>query len=117
MNAKQLLGALSEECRTENGRAADFLNALSDLLADTLAAEGRVIAGPLGTFYMTQHRAVGFRASDGLRKRLGAVDVKLPAIFKRPACKIAGCGLPAKVRYHFDKKCPKHVEAGRKKKS
>jgi hypothetical protein len=114
MTHDQFIAALANDQETTKTKIEDFLLALRDICADALETDGRVTAGPLGVLYLTQHRAVGFRASDQVRKRLNAADVKLPALFERATC--GKCKSRAvKVRYVQQKKCPTCIETARVK--
>jgi nucleoid DNA-binding protein len=74
MTRGELIAALEEECRTDRMKVEDFMNALSDLGAETLVEKGQPFhIGDLG-FLVARRRGnrvvVNFQASKNLRERV-----------------------------------------------
>ncbi|MBI2360932.1 MAG: HU family DNA-binding protein [Deltaproteobacteria bacterium] len=107
MNRADLIAALQDECRTDRLMVEDFLQALSDLCADTLKNGEPFHVGDIG-FVAVNPRlsrkgkglraALMFQASRGFRERLNLPEEVVRK--RRPgACKT--CGLrPGKVRIY-----------------
>ena len=85
MNRADLIAALQDECRTDQMKVEDFLEALSDLCIDALQKGRRVSLG-FGWIFAAPRKERGktcavihFKASPELRKALGMTEIKFPA--------------------------------------
>lgn len=93
MTEKQLLAALTEECRANPGRIEDFLLALSDTIIEELSRGERVNLGKLGSFEL---RPI---IKDGEKKPLAAVRHR-PSVEMRDQLKLAD------LHWNTDDICP-----------
>ena len=107
MNMRDLIKALREECRVDQTRIEDILNAISDLCAEALEKGEPFHLGDIGFLAVNPRlsrkgkglrAAITFQASKSFRKRLNIPEEELkrahPGVCKE-------CGLrPGKVRVY-----------------